>query len=55
MGKKLLVIDLSIPNNVDKNVTENKAVKLVDIDELSNIEETMDNVKKEIPKAGRNY
>ncbi|MEN9487588.1 MAG: glutamyl-tRNA reductase [Bacteroidota bacterium] len=51
-GKETLVIDLSIPNNVDKNVAENKAVKLVDIDELStHIEETMEQRKKEIPKA----
>ena len=51
-GKETLVIDLSIPNNVDKNVTENKAVKLVDIDELSNhIQETIEQRKKEIPKA----
>jgi glutamyl-tRNA reductase len=45
------VIDLSIPNNVDKNVTENKAVKLVDIDELSNhIEETIEQRKKKFRK-----
>jgi len=51
-GKETLVIDLSIPNNVDKKVAENKAVKLVDVDELSNhIQETIEQRKKEIPKA----
>ena len=51
-GKETLVIDLSIPNNVDKKVTENKAVQLVDVDELStHIQETIEQRKKEIPKA----
>lgn len=51
-GKETLVIDLSIPNNVDKKVAENKAVKLVDVDELSHhIQETIEQRKKEIPKA----
>lgn len=51
-GKETLIIDLSIPNNVDKKVVENKAVKLVDVDELSNhIQETLEQRKKEIPKA----
>jgi glutamyl-tRNA reductase len=51
-GKETLVIDLSIPNNVDKKVAENEAVKLVDVDELSHhIQETIEQRKKEIPKA----
>ena len=51
-GKETLVIDLSIPNNVDKKVAENKALKLVDVDELSHhIQETIEQRKKEIPKA----
>ena len=51
-GKETLVIDLSIPNNVDKKVAENKAVQLVDVDELSkHIQETIEQRKKEIPKA----
>ena len=46
------MIDLSIPNNVDKKVAENKAVQLVDVDELSkHIQETIEQRKKEIPKA----
>lgn len=51
-GKETLVIDLSIPNNVEKNVTENSHVQLVDVDELSqNITETLMQRQKEIPKA----
>lgn len=51
-GKETLVIDLSIPNNVDKKVTKNPAVKLVDVDDLSNhIQETIEQRKREIPKA----
>ena len=51
-GKETLVIDLSIPNNVEKNVTENPNVSLVDVDQLSlHISETMMQRQKEIPKA----
>ncbi len=51
-GRETLVIDLSIPHNVDKNVTENPNVRLVDVDQLSaHIRETMSQRKKEIPKA----
>lgn len=51
-GKETLVIDLSIPNNVEKNVTENTNVSLVDVDHLSlHISETMIQRQKEIPKA----
>jgi glutamyl-tRNA reductase len=51
-GKETLVIDLSIPNNVAKDVTENENVSLVDVDQLSqHINETMMQRQKEIPKA----
>ena len=51
-GKETLVIDLSIPNNVEKNITENTNISLVDVDELSlHISETMVQRQKEIPKA----
>lgn len=51
-GKETLVIDLSIPNNVEKNIVENTNVSLVDVDQLSaHISETMEQRKKEIPKA----
>ncbi|WP_417428121.1 glutamyl-tRNA reductase [Halpernia sp.] len=51
-GKQTLVIDLSIPNNVEKDITENENVSLVNVDNLaSQIQETMVLRKKEIPKA----
>ena len=51
-GKETLVIDLSIPNNVEKNITDNPNVSLVDVDQLSlHISETMLQRQKEIPKA----
>lgn len=50
--KEILVIDLSIPHNVDKKVAQNTLVKLVDVDELSlHIQDTLEQRKKEIPKA----
>ena len=51
-GKETLVIDLSIPNNVERNITENTNISLVDVDQLSlHISETMVQRQKEIPKA----
>lgn len=51
-GKETLVIDLSIPNNVDRNITDNKNVSLVNVDQLAtNIQETIEQRRKEIPKA----
>lgn len=51
-GKETLVIDLSIPHNVEKDVTENENVTLIDVDELSKqIQETIQQREKEIPKA----
>ena len=51
-GKETLIIDLSIPHNVEKNVTENKNVTLIDVDELSKqIQETIQQREREIPKA----
>ncbi|RMZ61217.1 glutamyl-tRNA reductase [Chryseobacterium nematophagum] len=51
-GKKTLVIDLSIPHNVEKEVSENENITLIDVDELSKqIQETIQQREKEIPKA----
>lgn len=51
-GKEMLIIDLSVPHNVDKNTTEIQGVSLVDVDLLSQqIEKTMSQRKQEIPKA----
>lgn len=51
-GKEMLVIDLSIPNNVEKIVGDKNHIELVDVDILSqHISATMEQRKKEIPKA----
>lgn len=50
-GKKL-VIDLSIPYNVEASVTELEEVSLVNVDELSKVaDETLQNRMAEVPKA----
>lgn len=50
--KKMLILDLSIPNNVAREVEENKAVTLINVDAISKaIAETIEQRKKEIPKA----
>ncbi len=51
-GKKLLILDLSMPENVDLSVKEFDGVSLVNVDELSKItEKTVETRKKEIPAA----
>lgn len=50
--KEMLVIDLSIPNNVQKEIGSWENVTLIDVDQLSQtIKATMEQRKKEIPKA----
>lgn len=50
--KPILVLDLSIPKNVDENIKNNPNVTLVHLDELSKITDfTLENRKKHIPKA----
>lgn len=50
--KPTLIIDLSIPHNVAKDTAEHENIQLVDVDTLSrSIQETMEQRKKEIPKA----
>jgi glutamyl-tRNA reductase len=50
--KEMLVIDLSIPNNVDKLIGKKDLVELVDVDLLSDkIQDTIQQRQKEIPKA----
>ncbi|WP_298424205.1 glutamyl-tRNA reductase [uncultured Kordia sp.] len=50
--KELLVLDLSIPENVSRNVTEHENVTLVHLDALSQItDETLEKRKAHIPKA----
>ncbi len=50
--KPLLILDLSIPRNVDENVSECEGVSLVHLDELSQItNQTLSDRKKQLPKA----
>lgn len=50
--KPLLILDLSIPKNVDENVTEKENVTLVHLDHLSKItDETLERRKTFIPLA----
>ena len=50
--KELLILDLSMPENVEKSVIEYENVTLVNVDELSNITlETLAIRLKEVPKA----
>lgn len=51
-SKPLLILDLSIPKNVDKNVTELENVSLVHLDYLSKLtDRTLEDRKKHIPLA----
>jgi glutamyl-tRNA reductase len=50
--KELLILDLSLPKNVDENVKDLKNVTLTHLDELSNItDETLNKRKEFIPLA----
>jgi len=50
--KPLLILDLSIPKNVDANVEELENVSLVHLDHLSQItDQTLESRKQHIPKA----
>tara|TARA_B100000787_G_scaffold170309_1_gene166132 strand:+ start:11930 stop:13171 length:1242 start_codon:yes stop_codon:yes gene_type:complete len=51
-NKEILILDLSMPENVDKSVNEFEKVSLVNVDELSKITlETLSTRQKEVPKA----
>ena len=50
--KKLLILDLSMPNNVDEIIATYKQVELIDLDQLSRItDQTLAMRNDEIPKA----
>lgn len=50
--KEILILDLSIPQNVDSSVKQFNNVSLVNVDELSKITlETLSTRQKEVPKA----
>lgn len=52
LKKPLLILDLSIPKNVDENVTKNENVTLVHLDHLSQVtDETIEKRKEYIPAA----
>jgi glutamyl-tRNA reductase len=52
LKKPLLILDLSIPKNVNQNVTDLNNVTLVHLDDLSQItDETLENRKLHIPAA----
>ena len=52
LQRPILVLDLSIPKNVDVSITENPNVQLVHLDELSKItDSTIENRTKYIPEA----
>ena len=52
LKKPLLILDLSIPKNVNENVKQNPFVTLVHVDHLSQItDETLENRKQYIPAA----
>ena len=52
LKKPLLILDLSIPKNVNENVLDVDGVALVHMDHLSQItDETLENRKKQIPAA----
>ncbi len=52
LTKPLLILDLSIPKNVDDNVKELEGVTVVHLDDLSKItDDTLENRKKHIPAA----
>jgi glutamyl-tRNA reductase len=50
--KPLLILDLSIPKNVDQNVTDLEQVTLIHLDQLSKMaDDTLQKRKKHIPQA----
>jgi glutamyl-tRNA reductase len=52
LKKPLLILDLSIPKNVNENVQEIESVTLIHLDHLSQItDETLENRKLHIPQA----
>lgn len=47
-----MILDLSVPNNVERSIREIPGVKVIDVDELSQIkDQTLEVRKKEIPSA----
>lgn len=56
LKKPLLILDLSIPKNVNENVKDTKVLLWIHMDELSQItDETLENRKKHIPGCRSYY
>ena len=52
VSKPLLILDLSVPKNVNENLVTNSNIKLLDLDYLSNVTDlNKENRKKFIPDA----
>jgi len=52
LSSESLFIDLSVPRNIDPEISSNKIVELVDMDQLnSEADKTLEKRKKDIPKA----
>tara|TARA_B100001146_G_C16198635_1_gene442987 strand:- start:1120 stop:2391 length:1272 start_codon:yes stop_codon:yes gene_type:complete len=52
LKKPILILDLSIPRNVDQNVAENPLVSLVSLDELSKVtHDTLAQREAQVPRA----
>lgn len=52
LSSESLFIDLSVPRNIDPEISSNKNVELVDMDQLnSEADKTLEKRKKDIPKA----
>ncbi|MBS9767305.1 MAG: glutamyl-tRNA reductase [Flavobacteriaceae bacterium] len=49
-GKKLIILDLSIPENVDSELKKNENITLINVDDLSKItDRTIENRRNQIP------
>ncbi len=53
-GKKLMILDLSIPENVDSTLKNNENITLINVDDLSKItDKTIENRRSQIPVVER--
>jgi len=51
-NREMLLLDLSVPRNIDKKVDSLEGIELIDMDQLNNIQdETLATRRKSIPKA----
>ena len=52
INREMLLLDLSVPRNIDKKVDSLEGIQLIDMDQLNNIQdETLATRRKSIPKA----